>query len=83
MLAKAIRAILILIGSIGFMWLVVIRIVAKLKGGEPCPYVLAWITDNPFRRWYMRDVLSWIGIRTGERVLELGPGPGAFTIPAA
>ena len=65
------------------MWLVVFRLVAKLKGGEPCPYALSWITDNPIRRWYMRDALSWIGIRAGERVLELGPGPGAFTIPAA
>lgn len=31
----------------------------------------------------MRPVLARVGIRPGERVLELGPGPGAFTIEAA
>jgi len=31
----------------------------------------------------MRPVLDWIDIQPGETVLELGPGPGAFTIPAA
>ena len=31
----------------------------------------------------MRPVLDWIGIQPGERILELGPGPGVFTVPAA
>ena len=31
----------------------------------------------------MRPVLAWTGIQPGEQVLELGPGPGAFTIAAA
>jgi ubiquinone/menaquinone biosynthesis C-methylase UbiE len=31
----------------------------------------------------MRPVLDRTGIRPGERVLELGPGPGAFTVDAA
>ena len=31
----------------------------------------------------MRPVLDRVGIRPGERVLELGPGPGAFTVDAA
>jgi ubiquinone/menaquinone biosynthesis C-methylase UbiE len=31
----------------------------------------------------MDKVLDRIGIRPGERVLELGPGPGAFTVEAA
>jgi ubiquinone/menaquinone biosynthesis C-methylase UbiE len=31
----------------------------------------------------MRPVLGRIGICPGERVLELGPGPGAFTLGAA
>jgi len=75
--------VLILVGGIAFFWLVVVRVLAKLHGGAPCPYALAWLVDNPTRRWYMAQVLDRIGIRPGERVLELGPGPGAFTIKAA
>ncbi len=41
------------------------------------------MTDNPIRRRYMGKVLDRVGIRPGERVLELGPGPGAFTVEAA
>jgi ubiquinone/menaquinone biosynthesis C-methylase UbiE len=74
---------LLVIGGLGFSWLVVVRIVAKRKGGKPCPYSLARLVDNPVRRRYMDQVLDRIGIRPGERVLELGPGPGAFTVDAA
>jgi ubiquinone/menaquinone biosynthesis C-methylase UbiE len=31
----------------------------------------------------MRPVLDRLGIRPGDRVLELGPGPGAFSVDAA
>ena len=74
---------LLLAGGLAFFWLVVLRIVAKLHGGEPCPFALAWIVDNPLRQRYMGKVLDHIGIQPGERVLELGPGPGAFTVEAA
>jgi ubiquinone/menaquinone biosynthesis C-methylase UbiE len=74
---------LLLIGGLAFLWLVVARIVARLHGGEPCPFVLVWVVDNPLRRWYMGKALDHIGIQPGERVLELGPGPGAFTVEAA
>jgi SAM-dependent methyltransferase len=74
---------LVLVGGIAFFWLVVVRALAKLNGGEPCPYALAWLVNNPVRRRYMGPVLDHVGIRPGERVLELGPGPGAFTIEAA
>ena len=74
---------LLLLGGLAVFWLVVLRIVAKLHGGEPCPFALAWLVDNPLRRWYMGSVLDRVGIRPGERVLELGPGPGAFSVEAA
>ena len=77
------RLTLLLAGGLAFFWLVVLRIAAKFHGGEPCPFALAWIVDNPLRRRYMARVLDRIGIRPGERVLELGPGPGAFTLEAA
>jgi SAM-dependent methyltransferase len=76
-------AVLFLAAGLAFLWLVVIRILAKLTGGEPCPFALAWIVDNPVRRRYMRPVLDRVGIQPGERVLELGPGPGAFSVEAA
>jgi ubiquinone/menaquinone biosynthesis C-methylase UbiE len=74
---------LLLLGGLAFFWLVVLRILAKLHGGEPCPFALAWLVDNPLRRWYMGSVLHRVGIQPGERVLELGPGPGAFSVEAA
>jgi ubiquinone/menaquinone biosynthesis C-methylase UbiE len=83
LLHKTVLIILILIGGITFLWLVVVRVLAKLTGGEPCPYALAWLVDNPIRRRYMSRVLDRTGIQPGERVLELGPGPGTFTVEAA
>jgi SAM-dependent methyltransferase len=82
-LVKMARFTLWLLGGLAFFWLVVVRIVAKLHGGEPCPFALAWIVDNPLRQRYMGKVLDRIAIQPGERVLELGPGPGAFSVEAA
>jgi len=74
-----------IIGCVGllFFWLVIVRLISKLGVRGPCPASLSWIVNNPIRRWYMRPVLDRVGIRPGEKVLELGPGPGAFTIEAA
>jgi SAM-dependent methyltransferase len=75
--------ILLLVGGFGFFWLVIMRILAKKTRHRRCPYSLAWTVDNPVRRRYMGQVLDHIGIRSGERVLELGCGPGVFTVDAA
>ncbi len=82
-LCKVFKVLFILLAGIVFFWLVVIRILAKLKGGAPCPFALAWLVDNPLRRRYIGPELDRVGIQPGERVLELGPGPGAFTVDAA
>jgi len=74
---------LMLVSGLAFFWLVVLRIAARLQGGGPCPFALAWIVDNPLRQRYMARVLDRVGIQPGERVLELGPGPGAFSVEAA
>jgi len=72
-------------GGLAFFWLVVLKVLVRLGGGRraPCPASLAWLVNNPIRRRYTRPVLDRVGIRPGERVLELGPGPGAFTVEAA
>jgi ubiquinone/menaquinone biosynthesis C-methylase UbiE len=72
-------------GAAAFAWLVLFKLVTKLMGGRaaPCPSAFGFVVDNPIRRWYMRPILDRVGIRPGETVLEVGPGPGAFTIDAA
>jgi SAM-dependent methyltransferase len=74
------------IGGVLF-WLVPLKLLSRLAArygrSSPCPAALSWLVDNPLRRRYMRPVLDRVGIRPGERVLELGPGPGAFTLEAA
>lgn len=59
------------------------RLAARFGHSSPCPVALSRLVDNPVRRRYMRPVFDRIGIQPGERVLEVGPGPGAFTVEAA
>lgn len=70
-----------------FLWTVVLKIVSRVAArfghSTPCPASLSWLVDNPIRQRYMQPVLDWIGCQPGEVVLELGPGPGAFTVAAA
>lgn len=84
------RLLLTLLGvvaGIAFFWLFPLKVLARLahRHGHsmPCPWSLAWLVNNPIRRRYMRPLLDRVGIRPGERVLELGPGPGTFTVNAA
>jgi ubiquinone/menaquinone biosynthesis C-methylase UbiE len=70
-----------------FLWLLPLKLITRLAArfghSAPCPASLSWLVNNPLRRWYTRPLLDWVGIRSGERVLELGPGPGTFTVEAA
>jgi ubiquinone/menaquinone biosynthesis C-methylase UbiE len=74
-------------GGLLFLVTVVLKIVSRMADrlgyAMPCPVSLVWLVDNPLRQRYMRPVLAWVGIQPGETVLELGPGPGVFTVPAA
>jgi ubiquinone/menaquinone biosynthesis C-methylase UbiE len=87
---KALKLLLILLGVVGgllFFWLFPLKLIARLAHrfgtSTPCPAALSWLVHNPLRRRYMRPVLDRVGIQPGECVLELGPGPGAFTLDAA
>jgi ubiquinone/menaquinone biosynthesis C-methylase UbiE len=84
------KVLTILIGilfSLAFFWLVVMKIVsrvaARFGASGPCPAALSGLVDNPIRHRAIPRLLDRVGIRPGERVLELGPGPGAFTVEAA
>lgn len=47
--------------------------------------IMSLIHDNPFRRKFSNpfQTLENAGIKAGQEVLEVGCGPGFFTIPAA
>jgi len=84
------KLLLILLGIIAgllFIWLFPLKLLSRLAArfghSAPCPSALAWLVDNPIRRGYMGAILDRVGIQPGERVLELGPGPGLFTVDAA
>lgn len=51
----------------------------------PCPSLVGWALESPF---YVRiagteKTLERIGLKPGQRVLEIGSGPGRLRIPAA
>ncbi|MCK5653576.1 MAG: methyltransferase domain-containing protein [Dehalococcoidia bacterium] len=84
----ALIAILSLIGAVLFVWLVVFRIVRKFRlapASRRSVTLLAVILESPVRRrlFSPAKLLDKIGIAAGMSVLELGPGPGFFTIEAA
>jgi ubiquinone/menaquinone biosynthesis C-methylase UbiE len=87
LIRKALLIALALAGGIVFFWLFPLKLVSRLAAryghSSPCPASLSWLVDNPIRRRTVGPVLDRIGIRPGDRVLELGPGPGAFTVEAA
>jgi len=63
---------------------VVIRIMRRFIH-FPIPAFIARFIDNPIRRRIQppAKVVDWMGIREGMHVLEIGPGPGTFTIEAS
>ncbi len=87
LLLKILLIFLAVLFGLFLLWAVGMKIVSRLGDlfhfAGPCPASIGWIVDNPIRKRYMRPVLERVGQRAGEHVLELGPGPGAFTLEAA
>jgi ubiquinone/menaquinone biosynthesis C-methylase UbiE len=51
----------------------------------PCPSLVGWALESAFygRITGTETTLERIGLKPGQRVLEVGPGPGRLLIPAA
>jgi ubiquinone/menaquinone biosynthesis C-methylase UbiE len=62
--------------SLGWRW-------ASRIWSLPCPSLTAWRFDNPLLRRMTRATLDRLEIQPGQRILEMGPGPGRLLIPAA
>lgn len=58
---------------------------AARRRSLPCPTWLAGFVDGPVmdRVLGTETTLDRIGLKPGQRVLEIGPGPGRLLIPAA
>jgi precorrin-6B methylase 2 len=73
-------AALMMVGAfaLGWRW-------ASRRWSLPCPSLLAWTLDNSLvhRSPLTLKTLDRIGFRAGQKVLEIGPGPGRLLIPAA
>jgi ubiquinone/menaquinone biosynthesis C-methylase UbiE len=64
--------------SLGWRW-------ASRVWSIPCLSLLAGTLESPFAQRLngTRTTLERLGLRPGQRVLEIGPGPGRLLIPAA
>ena len=61
---------------------------ARLRGSlqaRPCPYRFAWVLDMPMRAWSAgpKKIVGAFGLEMGNRVLEIGPGTGYYSIHAS
>ncbi len=74
---------------LGFLaWLVFVQTVVRLVRRYvhfPAPPIVPVFLDSPLRKALQppEEVLERAGVRPGMVVLELGSGPGTFTIEAA
>lgn len=74
---------ILLIISVAVILLVIVIIGWRLLGRHrvlPCP---VWMSAILYIKWGAEKTLDWIGLKPGQRVLEIGPGVGRLLIPAA
>ena len=87
MLGQIVAIVIYVVLGIAFVWLVLAKLVSRLAArfgvSSPCPYQLAFLVDTSWRKKRVDTILDRVGIQPGDRVLELGPGPGVFTVEAA
>lgn len=76
-----ILGLILLVTGIGSLW----WRRASYRHSLPCPTWLAWSLQGPLmdRVLGTQTTLDRIDLRPGQRVLEIGPGPGRLLVPAA
>lgn len=76
--------VLILLAVVGLMLFVGWRWASRVWS-LPCPSLFAWALESSLYGRFTRTekTLDRIGLKPGQRVLEIGPGPGRLLIPAA
>jgi len=84
-MASAILTIILWIATILVVCFVLVEVVIRIIRRFlhfPIPASIARFIDNPVRRRIQppAKVVDWMGMRDGMHVLEIGPGPGTFTI---
>jgi SAM-dependent methyltransferase len=64
--------------NLGWRW-------ASRSRSLPCPSMLAWMLENRVlqRLNGTQTTLDRLDLQPGQRILEIGPGPGRLLIPAA
>ncbi|MCZ7571547.1 MAG: methyltransferase domain-containing protein [Ardenticatenaceae bacterium] len=62
-----------------------IDIIKRFFGRGVCPYQVAFTLSNPLRRLILspEELVARLELSEGARVLELGPGPGYFSVEVA
>ena len=58
---------------------------SRQQGKTPFPYQAAFMINNPVRRALLKPtrIVDKLGLAGSEHVLELGPGPGFFSVEIA
>ncbi len=58
---------------------------SRQQGESPFPHQAAFLIDNPIRRALLKParIVDKLGLAGAEHVLELGPGPGFFSVEIA
>lgn len=58
---------------------------ASRRHALPCPSWLSWMVDGSVGESILRtnETLRRMGVAPGQRILEIGPGPGRLLVPAA
>jgi ubiquinone/menaquinone biosynthesis C-methylase UbiE len=58
---------------------------SRQQGESPFPYQAAFLLNNPIRRTLFKParIIDKLGLAGSDRVLELGPGPGYFSVEIA
>jgi ubiquinone/menaquinone biosynthesis C-methylase UbiE len=58
---------------------------AREKGASPFPHQAAFILNNPLRRAVLKParIVDHLGLSGAEHVLEVGPGPGFYSVEIA